>query len=83
MGLLTESDVIRRAIPDEKGVSALSRLASFLTGEEPLGTRAGIRPTESLPPHPPMRTSGTPSSPMEQSGLRELPVVDEGVSSSE
>lgn len=78
VGLLTESDVIRRAIPDEKGDSALSRLASFLTGEEPLGTTAGDLA------HPVPATTSPDADfwdavrAMEQSGLEELPVVDEG-----
>ena len=79
VGLLTESDVIRRAIPDAYGDSVLSRLASLLTATESSGTTAG-----DLAPRVPATTSPDADfwdavRAMEQSGLDELPVVNDGL----
>ena len=79
VGLLTESDVIRRAIPDAYGDSVLSRLASLLTATESSGTTAG-----DLAPRVPATTSPDADfwdavRAMEQSGLEELPVVNDGL----
>lgn len=79
VGLLTESDVIRRTIPVRSGPSALSRLAFFLTTEEPPGATAG-----DLAHRVPATTSPGADfwdavRAMAQSGLEELPVVDDGL----
>ena len=78
VGLLTESDVIRRTLPVRSRSSALSRLAFFLTTEEPPGTRAGDLAHREPATTSPGADFWDAVRAMEQSGLEELPVVDEG-----
>jgi CBS domain-containing protein len=79
VGLLTEPDVIRMTIPVRSGSSVLSRFAFFLTAKQPPGTTAG-----DLAHRVPATTSPGADfwdavRAMEQSGLEELPVVDDGL----